>query len=122
MSGLKYIGALLAFAFRNNALLPVSLVLSVASVLLELAAMASLMPLASIAAGQQTPNEAAVVRFLRFIGIDSTGETILLFFLIVFAIRLLSQLASQTLTIYLGRRMLLQLTSRAFSTLVFDVP
>lgn len=119
---LQYLRALIAFAFRNNPLLSVSLVLSVVSVFLELAAMASLMPLASIVAGGAAPSEATVVRLLRFAGIDPTGERILLFFLVVFGSRILTQLVSQTLTIYFGRRMLLQLTSRAFSVLIFDVP
>lgn len=122
LAGFQYLRALFAFAFRNNALLPVSLLLSVISVFLELAAMASLMPLASVVAGGQAPNDAIVVRALRFAGIDPTGERILLFFLIVFASRILTQLVSQTLTIYLGRRMLLQLNSRAFAVLIFDVP
>lgn len=119
---LQYLRALFGFAFRNNPLLSVSLVLSVVSVFLELAAMASLMPLASIVAGGSAPADAMVVRALRFAGVDPTGEKILLFFLVLFASRILTQLISQTLTIYLGRRMLLQLTSRAFSALIFDVP
>jgi ABC-type bacteriocin/lantibiotic exporter with double-glycine peptidase domain len=122
MPGLKYLRSLLIFAFRNNSLLPVSLIVSVISVFLELAAMASLMPLASIVAGGSAPEGAAVVRFLRSVGIEPTGERLLLFFLLVFASRILTQLLGQMLTIYLGRRLMLQLTTRAFSTLVFDVP
>src|SRR5689334_965587 len=122
LPALHYVRALFAFAFRNNALLPFSLVVSVGSVFLELAAMASLMPLASIVAGGSAPNDAAVVRLLRSAGVDPSGERLLLFFLVVFAGRILTQLAGQMLTIYLGRRMMLQLTSRAFSALVFDVP
>jgi len=122
MPGLQYLWTLVGFAFRNNALLPVSLLLSVISVFLELLAMATLMPMASIIAGGPPPDDAIVVRFLRLAGIDPAGERLLLFFLIVFSSRILTQLASQTLTIYFGRRMLLQLTSRAFSTLIFDVP
>ncbi|SHL54060.1 ABC-type multidrug transport system, ATPase and permease component [Bradyrhizobium lablabi] len=119
---LQYLRALFAFAFRNSPLLPVGLVLSVVSVFLELAAMASLMPLATIVAGGSAPREAMVVRVLRFAGIDATGDRILQFFLLLFACRILTQLISQTLTIYLSRRMLLQLTSQAFSALIFDVP
>jgi ABC-type bacteriocin/lantibiotic exporter with double-glycine peptidase domain len=119
---LQYLRALFAFAFRNNPLLSASLVLAVVSVFLELAAMASLMPLASIVAGGSAPKEAIVVRGLQFVGMNPTGERILLLFLLLFASRILTQLVSQTLTIYLGRRMLLQLTSRAFSALIFDVP
>jgi ABC-type bacteriocin/lantibiotic exporter with double-glycine peptidase domain len=119
---LAYLRALLAFAFGNNPLLWPNLILATISVFLELVAMASLLPLATIAAGRQPDDATAVVRALRWAGFEATGEKLLLFFLIVFSVRLLTQLASATLTIYLGRRMLLQLTSRAFSTLVFDVP
>ncbi len=119
---LQYLRALLAFAFRNSPLLSVSLVLAVISVFLELAAMASLMPLASVVSGAPVPDQAVVVQAIRSIGLDPTGERLLLFFLLLFASRILTQLISQTLTIYLGRRMLLQLTSQAFSALIFDVP
>lgn len=122
MPALKYLRALLIFAFRNNALLSMNLALSAISVFLELAAMASLMPLASFVAAGSAPNDAAVVRVLRYAGIDPTGEKLLLFFLLLFASRILTQLFGQLLTVYLGRRMMLQLTSRAFSTLVFDIP
>lgn len=119
---LTYLRALFGFAFRNNPLLAVSLALSIVSVFLELLAMASLLPLASIVAGGSAPGDTIVVKFLVLAGIEPTGETILLFFLMVFASRILTQLIGQTLTIYLGRRMMLRLTSQAFSALIFDVP
>jgi ABC-type bacteriocin/lantibiotic exporter with double-glycine peptidase domain len=117
-----YLRALFGFAFRNNPLLSVSLALSVVSVFLELLAMASLMPLASIVAGGSAPDDTIVVKLLVLMGIQPIGEAILLFFLVVFASRILTQLIGQTLTIYLGRRMMLHLTSQAFSALIFDVP
>jgi ABC-type bacteriocin/lantibiotic exporter with double-glycine peptidase domain len=117
-----YLRALVAFAFKNNPLLVVSLVLAVISVFLELAAMATLMPLTSIVASGVVPHDTTVVRILLLVGLDPSGERLLLFFVGVFACRIVTQLISQTLTIYLGRRLLLQLTSRAFSALIFDVP
>ncbi|MCX7308783.1 MAG: ABC transporter ATP-binding protein [Afipia sp.] len=119
---LLYLRALFAFAFRNNPLLSVSLALSIFSVFLELLAMASLMPLASIVAGASAPGDTIVVKLLLMMGLPPTGETVLLFFLVVFGSRILTQLIGQTLTIYLGRRMMLHLTSQAFTALIFDVP
>jgi ABC-type multidrug transport system fused ATPase/permease subunit len=119
---LLYLRSLFKFAFKNNPLLYVSLVLSVVSVCLELAAMTALMPLASLSAGQPTAQGGILLRVLDELGLRSDGRSILLVFILLFAARVLTQFASQGLTIYLGKRILLQLTSRAFSALMRNVP
>jgi len=121
MNRLDYLRSLIRFAFRNNPLLYACLGLSVLSVGLELAAMTVLMPLATVIANGATAN-ATIVRLLGIIGLPSTGDVLLLAFLTLFAGRLLTQLVSQSMIIYLGRRMLLQLTTRAFSALIRHVP
>jgi ABC-type bacteriocin/lantibiotic exporter with double-glycine peptidase domain len=84
--------------------------------------MSVLMPLASAASGDSPPTSAFAVRFLEDLGIRSEGRSLLLLFVILFAARILTQFLSQGLVIYTGRRLLLQLTSRAFSALVRSVP
>lgn len=122
MIHLLYLRSLFKFAFKNNSLLYLSLFLSVASVCLELAAMTALLPLASLSSGQPTVPDGVLVRLLGKLHLATDGRSILLAFVTLFAARVLTQFASQGLTIYLGKRILLQLTSRAFSALIRNVP
>jgi ABC-type multidrug transport system fused ATPase/permease subunit len=122
MIHLAYLRSLFRFAFRNNPLLYASLLLSVISVCLELAAMTALMPLASLTSNQPGVPSGFLVESLSKLGLPTDGRSILLVFIALFAARVLSQFASQGLTIYLGKRILLQLTTRAFSALIRNVP
>lgn len=122
MIHLNYLSALFHYAFKHNRLLYVSLGISLASVCLELAAMSVLMPLASVAGGQPPQKNALAVQALEKCGVVSDGRSLLLLFIGLFAIRVMTQFLSQTLTIYVGRRLLLQLTSQAFAALVRNVP
>jgi ABC-type multidrug transport system fused ATPase/permease subunit len=119
---LNYLSSLFRYAFKHNPLLYVSLILSVASVCIELAAMGVLMPLASVAGGQAPQKNALAVQALDKFGVLPGGRSLLLLFIGLFAMRVLTQFLSQALTIYIGRRLLLQLTSQAFSALVRNVP
>jgi ABC-type bacteriocin/lantibiotic exporter with double-glycine peptidase domain len=96
--------------------------LSAISVCLELAAMTALMPLASLSAGKSAMVDGVLVRMLRFLDLPTDGRTILLVFVGLFAARVLTQFVSQGLTIYLGKRILLQLNTRAFSAIICHVP
>jgi ABC-type multidrug transport system fused ATPase/permease subunit len=122
MIHLAYLRSLFGFAFKNNPLLYVSLFLSVISVCLELAAMTALMPLASLASDQPSIPSGILVRSLDKLGLSTDGRSILLVFIALFAARVLTQFAGQGLTTYLGKRILLQLTTRAFSVLIRNVP
>jgi hypothetical protein len=62
MNKLGYLATLLAFAFRENRSLYLAVALAVLSVVLELAAMTSLLPLAVVASGQPIPEDAFIVR------------------------------------------------------------
>jgi ABC-type bacteriocin/lantibiotic exporter with double-glycine peptidase domain len=117
-----YVWALFRFAFRNNPLLYLSLAISVVSVCLELAAMTALMPLASLSAGQPNVAGGIFVQLLVYLKLPIDGRSLLLVFIALFAARALTQFVSQGLTIYLGKRILLQLTTRAFSALMRSVP
>lgn len=83
--------------------------------------MTALMPLASLSAGQSNTN-GFFVQLLSYLNLPIDGRSLLLVFIALFAARVLTQFISQGLTIYLGKRILLQLTTRAFSALMRTVP
>jgi ABC-type bacteriocin/lantibiotic exporter with double-glycine peptidase domain len=103
-------------------LLVVGTALGVISVALELAAMSSLFPLAIVAAGRSVPNDTLLVRSLGSIGLPMDGRTLLLAFVLLFTLRVVTQLASQALAAYVSRRLLAQLATRAFAALLKQVP
>jgi ABC-type bacteriocin/lantibiotic exporter with double-glycine peptidase domain len=119
---LNYLRLLFAFAFQKNPLLYVALALSVVSVCLELAAMTTLMPLATAAGGAAPASNSFTVKILEQARLPADGRSLLLLFVGLFAARVMTQFVSQGLTIYLGRRLLLQLTSQAFSVLIRQIP
>ena len=122
MKHLFYLRSLFVFAFRNNLLLYVALIVSVFSAFLELAAMTALMPLANLSADKPVAPDGALVRALQFLGMPADGRTLLLSFIALFAARILTLFVGQGLTIYLSKRILLQLNTRAFSALIRNVP
>ncbi len=122
MAPLNYLRLLFAFAARRNPVLWGGMSLSIASVLLELIAMSALMPLAIVAAGSGSAEGLFFVRFAHHLGISTDGRSLLLIFVGLFSARVITQFASQALTVYVGKRLLLQLTHQAFSALVRHVP
>lgn len=121
MKRLDYVGSLVVFAFTNNPLLYACLILSLASAAIEIAAMTVLMPLAAMMAGETAP-EAQVSAWLHAAGLQQNSGSLLIVFLLLLALRLVTQFMSQSMIIYLGRRLLLQMTTRAFSALMWKVP
>ncbi len=119
---LSYLRSLIGFAFQNNPLLYGALALSVFSVIIELAAVSSLMPLAAVAAGESAPVDSPTVRVLDWMGMTASGQTLLIVFVGLFSVRVLTQFASQGLIFYLSKRLLLQLSTRAFHTIMHSVP
>ena len=122
MKQLVYLKTLVGFAFRENPLLYLCVAISVFSVFAEIAAMAGLLPLVSIAAGQPAPQDAFVVRAAVRVGLEPTAYVLLLIFVALFTVRILTQLLAQGLTSWLSKQLLLQLGTRAFATLVKHVP
>jgi ABC-type bacteriocin/lantibiotic exporter with double-glycine peptidase domain len=119
---LTYLRTLLGFAFRENPLLYLCIGISIFSVATEIAAMVGLLPLISIAAGQPAPPDAFIVRAAQRLGIDPTARVLLLIFVGLFSVRIVTQFASQGLTSWLSKRLLAQLGTQAFATLVRSVP
>lgn len=122
MKRFAYLRTLLVFAFRENPLLYVALAVSIASVAIELAAMASLMPLASVAAGQKLSQTSRITLLLQAIGLPLNGQVLLRLFIGLFALRVVSQFAGQGLVLLLSKRLQAQLSTRAFHTLLGVIP
>ncbi len=119
---IAYLQSLLRFAFKENPLLYISIAVSVLSVVLELAAMTALLPIAAIAAGQPLPKDSMVISAGTRLGIPLSGTGLLLTFVVLFALRVITQFVGQGLTLFVSKRMLAQLATRAFATLVTSVP
>jgi ABC-type bacteriocin/lantibiotic exporter with double-glycine peptidase domain len=122
MKQFSYLKTLLRFAFREDPLLYLCIAISVLSVGAEIAAMLGLLPLLSIAAGQAAPADSLVVRAAVRAGVEPTARALLLIFVGLFSLRVLSQFANQGLTSWLSKRLLAQLATSAFATLVRGVP
>jgi ABC-type multidrug transport system fused ATPase/permease subunit len=122
MRQLNYLRSLTAFAFRENPLLWLAVLVSLGSVVLELAAMATLMPLAAAATGRPVDGASAPARLLSLIGIEPQGRQLMLLFIALFSVRIVSQFAGQMMIAHISRRLLAQLSTRAFDSLLNVVP
>lgn len=121
MKHLDYIFKLTKFAFRSNPLLYVSIFISIFSVFVELLALSSLLPLLEMVSGTKSPSTGLVTHLLNFIGFKISAKAFLGAFVTLFAIRILTQLVAQTLSVYLGRRVMAQLASHAFEQIMQTV-
>ena len=128
MNRLNYLSQLVAFAFRRNPFLYFSLVLSLLSVVIELAAMSILFPLSELVFGRQLAPGVSlvgggwVVPLLKGLGISPGLKAVGILFLAVLILRVVTLLGSQGLTIFLGKRLHAQLSSMAFANIVQGVP
>ncbi len=119
---LGYAARLVAFALRVNRWLYVAVVLSLVSVVIEIVAMSSLLPLSTLAFEGRPAESNPFVRALRTVGMEPTFRGLGFLFLALFAIRLATQLAAQGMSAWCGRQLLAQLATRAFGGVVHAVP
>lgn len=120
-SGFTYLLNLLRFCVRGHPVILANLALAGISVLLELLAIASVMPLTLAAAGKQVPPESIWVRVFDVVGAKPTLSASLLFFCFVFALRLLTQFLNQVTSISMGKSIQADLSSQAFSKIVEEM-
>ena len=118
MKYLDYVFSLARFSFRANPLLYLGIVVSLFSVAVELLAMSSLLPLFELVSGSAPSAAGIVARGLILLGYAVTAGTLLWTFIILFAVRICTQLIGQSLSMYLGKRVLAQLGSRAFEQII----
>lgn len=122
MNRMAYLVDLTRFAFRHNPAIALALAISLGSVFLELAAMATLMPLAAVATGQGLEYGAMPVRWLSMIGLPPEGRYLLLLFIVLFALRIVTQFVGQVVIQFVSKQLLQQLATNAFQTLLTDIP
>ena len=128
MSRIDYLLALARFAFSRNALLPACLLLSLASVAVEIIAMGALFPLADLATGQSSGVPRSflsgqwVHALIAAVGATTTLASVAVVFLGAMAVRLATLFLTQTLIMYVGKRLSAQLASRALENVVRSVP
>jgi ABC-type bacteriocin/lantibiotic exporter with double-glycine peptidase domain len=91
------------------------------SVLLELAAIASLMPMSLIAAGEGIQPGSIWAKFFAYFGVSPSFASALIYFVIVFALRLMTQFLNQATAVFVGKRVQADLSSRAFRHIVQDL-
>ena len=114
MKHLSYVFNLIKFAFHANRLLYLSVFISLFSVVIELLAMSSLLPLFELVSGSAPSKAGLVAKILVLFGFSVSAGALLYAFIVLFSVRIITQLAGQSLSIYLGKRVMAQLCSRAF--------
>jgi ABC-type bacteriocin/lantibiotic exporter with double-glycine peptidase domain len=122
MNRLGYVWNLTRFAVSRNPLLYLSVAISLFSAGIELLAMSSLMPLFELVAGSAPSGKDIVSRLVTALGFPVTALSLLWAFILLFAIRVLTQLFGQSLTILLGKRVMAQLCSGAFEQIIHRLP
>ena len=118
MKHLDYVLSLTKFAFKANPLLYLSIAISLCSVVIEVLAMSSLLPLFSLVSGGAPATNGIIVRTLILLRFAVSAKALLWAFTILLAVRILTQLMGQSLSMYLGKRVMAQLGSRAFEQIV----
>lgn len=118
MKQLDYVTRLVKFAFKANPLLYFSIGLSLFSVGMELLAMSLLPPLFEIISGKPPQPMAFLVKAFDALNIAITSNNLVVMFLTLFFIRLATQFIEQTLSSYLGRRLMAELCSGAFAQIL----
>ena len=118
---LDYLKRLLRFALREHRMMFVNLALALLLVVLDLAAIASVMPLSILAGGGEIPQDSIWARVFEAAGVPMTFSALLLYFVVLFALRLIVSFLNLATAIYLGKRVQADLSSRAFEKLVKDM-
>jgi ABC-type bacteriocin/lantibiotic exporter with double-glycine peptidase domain len=121
MNAIRYLRGLLHFAFSRNRGLWLALGLSLLAVLMELLAMTALFPLAELALGRAA-GDSWVVRGLLWLKTEPTLKAVILVFLAVFALRIATQLAGQSITSLIAKRLHAQISSTALAKILEQLP
>ncbi len=118
MSWLATIHSLIAYAARKFPLLAACVLLSLISVAMELAAMASLVPLTELAVGHVIPSTSIWSRIPQWLGHALDIAFYVVLFWLLISLRLITSFASSVLVSYLSRQMIAHFSSEAFTAFV----
>jgi len=111
---LSYIFNLTKFAFKENRLLYLSIVISLLSVVIELIALSSLLPLLEIVSKNHVATEGMIIDAFSYFKVEVNAANLLKAFTALLLARIITQFISQNLSLYLGRKVMAQLASGAF--------
>lgn len=118
MHRFRYVTRLFAFALRENPLLYAGIALSLCSVVIELLAMSSLLPLFELISGAAPSRHGLIARALLLLGFNVDAAALLWTFIALFALRILTQLLGQAQSTYFSKLVMAQLGSKAFAQIV----
>jgi ABC-type bacteriocin/lantibiotic exporter with double-glycine peptidase domain len=121
LKSLDYVFNILKFSFKENRLLYFSVGLSLISAALELLAMSSLLPLFTMVSGNRLSLDSGIPKILNSLNLETTANVMLSVFVFIFVIRVVTQLIGQSLSMYLGRQVMAQLTSMAFKKIIEQI-
>jgi ABC-type bacteriocin/lantibiotic exporter with double-glycine peptidase domain len=121
MRAVFYIASLTRYAFRQNPLFYFSVFISLFSAAVELLAMSSIMPLFEVVSGVSPQQPGIVPRVILSLGIAVSAISLLWSFIILFAVRVVTQLIGLSLAAYLGKRVMAQLCSGAFNQIIHSL-
>jgi ABC-type multidrug transport system fused ATPase/permease subunit len=119
---LAYLAGLVRFALRANPGLVLCVAVGLASAVIELLAMASLLPLLSLVSGGAPTGGRLMPRLLATLSIPADAESLLWVALLLFLARIVTSLLAQTLAVHFGRRVMAQIGSTAFGRIVGHIP
>ncbi|MGK5091349.1 ABC transporter ATP-binding protein [Deltaproteobacteria bacterium TL4] len=118
MNPFIYLVHLVQFAFRKNPLLYVSLVLSTGTVFVEMLAVASLYPLLLLTSGQALEPNNWILRIMDLLEWPPQVSLFMLVFFFFSATRIIITTWNNSLSDRLGRRVMAQMSSKAFSLIL----
>jgi ABC-type multidrug transport system fused ATPase/permease subunit len=117
-----YLSKLIRFAFAQNPLLYVSVAVSLVSVVIELLAMSSLYPLFQMVSTGRPAANGIIPKLFALLNVAPQISALLWIFLGLLALRIITQVAAQTLSMRLGKNVQAQLGSRAFEQIIHNLP
>ena len=117
----RYVSNLVRFSFNANPLLYFSLGISLFSVVVELLAMSSLLPLFDLISAGKPSINTVVAKTIIYLGFPVSTKTLLWAFILLFSVRIFTQLIGQSLSMYMGKRVMAQLGSLAFKQIVYKL-
>ena len=122
MGSVANLGRLAKFAFAGHPVWLGGMLLGVVSVLVELAAIASLQPLLQVASAGDLPQDSRWRAVLGALGLHSNLAGLLLLFCGLFLARVALLAANQAIGFWIGRVVQADLSSRIFSQVVGELP
>lgn len=109
---------LLLYTLRHFPFAYTGFILSLVSVVIELAAVSAIFPLAEAASGRGIPHTSFWPRVLGFVGISPELSNLLTLFLVLLTLRALTLFASNAIVTYTGRQLIAHFSSQAFATFI----